>query len=120
MTLPDAMSHTRRDHPKMETPKGLLFLVLLLILMGAMGLYASIQTSRNVMGASKADVIQNRMLLEQVAALEKANADDVTNHRERNEELHADLCRLIYEVIQVTPTLNDKGIQPCRDELVKP
>lgn len=120
MSLPDAMSHTNRQYPRMETPKGLLALVLLLILLGAGGLYASIQTGRNVMGASQQDVLQNRQLLQQVADLEAANAADVTQHRERNEELHSDLCRLIYEVIQVTPSLADKGIEPCRPELVEP
>lgn len=117
MSLPDAMSHTRRQHPPpARTPRGLLALVLLLTVMGALGLWASIQTGRSVQGATKQDVIQNRQLLEKVARLEAEQSSDVTEHRERNEELHADICRLIYEVIQVSPTLRDRGIQPCSPE----
>lgn len=117
-TLPDAMSHTARDNPPPPDLKRLSIILAALIVLGLVGTTASIYAARATVGASKQDVARNRLILERVADLEAEAKDVRTEHRVRNEELHADLCRLVFEVVQAAPTLRDKGIRPCRPAVV--
>jgi hypothetical protein len=52
-------------------------------------------------------------LLERIERLELEGADARRDHREANQRDHDDICRLIYEVVQASPTLRDRGIEPC-------
>lgn len=119
MNLPSEMSHTVRALPRQEPlPRVLLLSLLLLVLIGMAGTFASVYGARAQVGASRADVRQNTALLEQVGRLERLAAQDVSDHRDRNELLHADLCRLVFDVVQAVPSLASQSIKPCRPVMV--
>ena len=77
---------------------------------------AGVLNGLQVRSASAADVQRNAVLIEQVRALEEAGNRDVAEHRERNEELHADLCRLVLQIAQA----RDIDVEPCAPALVNP
>lgn len=122
---PDAMSHAAREHrerPDATPPSArrLLFLLVVLLVLGSIGTTASILTARGQQNATRDDVERNRELLQRVADLEAMNGMETEEHRRRNELLHADICRLIYDVVITVPTLKDQGIKPCAPPLLAP
>lgn len=111
------MSHAAREAQQSRRdplPRSLLLMLALLTVLGIASTIAAVQGARTANAASRGDVERNRVLVEQVKALQEQADVDRANHRTRNEELHADICRLIYEVIQAAPSLRDQGISPCR------
>lgn len=112
MSLPDGMSHVARTAPR--TPRTLLVVMALLLVLGAGGLLASIEAARTTQAASKADVKRNEELLQKIRELQVKTAQNTDVYRQRNEVLHADLCRLVYAAVQGTPPLRMQGIEPCR------
>lgn len=110
--LPDGMSRNAPQKPPVST-RGLMALLSVLVLLGAIGTTASVLTARGQQAATREDVEQNRMLLQRVADLERLNGVETEEHRMRNELLHADLCRLVYAAITAAPTLREAGIRPC-------
>lgn len=117
MNLPDSMSHTARNAPRATSPRTLTTLLAFLVLLGAAGTTASIINAQTTSSATRTDVERNRVLLKRVTDLEAMNSREVELHRLRNEELHADICRLIFEVIQVAPSLKNAQIEPCAPPL---
>lgn len=102
----------------------LMLLVSVAVVLGAIGTFAAVFGATQTRNASRADVGRNSELIRELAELEQAQSDNHTEHRRRNEALHADLCRLIYEIVQTSPNLRGQGITPCSpalpDEALEP
>lgn len=109
MSMTDDVSRTHAD-PLLR--RVMLFLTLMIVL-GVIGTAATIINAQTTRTASKADVREARRVVERLAALERASALNVNEHRVRNQQDHDDICRLIYEIVQASPTLRNRGIMPC-------
>lgn len=97
-----------------KRPWGLILALIIAATAGLMSLPLQVLTFRSLEAASKDDVERNRRLVEQVRLLEEAGNANVADHRVRNEILHADLCRIVFEVA----TAADIAVTPCAPPLV--
>lgn len=119
MNIPEAMSHTSRETHRNAppTPRFLLLVLSTLVILGIAGTTASIITAQQQSSTARRDVLNNQRLLEQVRSLEQMNTVEVEQHRARNEALHADICRLILDVVKAS-TLDQTAIRPCAPPLL--
>lgn len=95
-------------------PWGLILALTLAATAGILSLPLQVLTFRNLDAASKADIDRNAQLVQQVRELEEVGNRDVMEHRVRNEQLHADLCRIVLEVA----TAAEIAVTPCASPLV--
>lgn len=95
----------------------LMLLLALLIFLGVVGTAAAVIGAQATRAASRGDVLRTTALVAQIGAVQAASTEDRDEHRLRNEAIHADLCRLIFDITQASPTLREQGIRPCTPPL---
>lgn len=92
-----------------KRPWGLIVGLTIAATAGLLSLPLQVVTFRSIDSASREDVERNRLLVEQVKMLEEMGNADVEEHRMRNELLHADICRLIFDVAKA----RNIPVEPC-------
>lgn len=104
----------RRETDKTDTrPMKILFFLYIVIVLGVLTagitfFYGQKDTRQNIEVGR-----QNQEFLKRIEWLEKEQKKAVTKHRLRNEVIHADLCRLVFEVIEATSNPKFDKIEPC-------
>lgn len=101
-----------------KRPYGLLMALYVAITVGLLGLGMTIVFGRQDQMDTRNLIRDNARLIEQVEELQQIQLDSVHEHRIRNEELHADICRIIFEIVQTSPNLRNQNITPCKPPLM--
>lgn len=97
--MSDVPSVEYRAH-EYHTPWFVLTLLGLAVVSAALAFAASLASYQYQQDASATDVAANRELIRQVQTLQEVNAAEVHEHRERNEQIHACIVKLLTTIAQ--------------------
>jgi hypothetical protein len=102
------------DRPEPRRPWGLIIILAVALMAAIVSVPLQVLTFQQVGTASEAGVERNRRLTEQVQTLQRQQAEDVHEHRARNESAHQDQCERLRNVERLLGVPNPA---PCPEDI---